>query len=88
MPVFAASHLEEVSDAGIAAMAAAGTVAVLAPTTAYILRLKPPPARRILEAGVPVALATDFNPNAFCHSLVSGFAVIAKTVTLECALLI
>lgn len=34
----AISHLEEVSDEGIAAMAAAGTAAVLLPTTAYILR--------------------------------------------------
>lgn len=39
------SHLEEVSDEGVEAMAKAGAVAVLLPTTAYILRLKPPPAR-------------------------------------------
>ncbi|KAK7079957.1 putative imidazolonepropionase [Halocaridina rubra] len=65
----AMSHLEEISDEGIAAMARAGTVGVLLPTTAYILRLKPPPARAMIESGVPVALGTDFNPNAFCLSM-------------------
>lgn len=66
----AMSHLEEVSKEGIAAMARAGTVAVLLPTTAYILRLPTPPARAMIDAGVPVALGSDFNPNAFCLSMV------------------
>ena len=66
----AISHLEEISDAGIEAMAKANSVAVILPTTAYILRLKPPPVRKMIEAGVPVALGTDFNPNAFCTSMV------------------
>ena len=66
----AISHLEEVSAEGIRAMAASGSVAVVLPTTAYILRLKSPPVRRMLEAGVIVALGTDFNPNAFCLSMV------------------
>ncbi|TPP57444.1 Imidazolonepropionase [Fasciola gigantica] len=65
----AASHLEEASPAGVAAMAASGTAAVLLPTTAHLLRLRPPPARAILQAGVPVALGTDFNPNVFCLSM-------------------
>ncbi|MPC91419.1 putative imidazolonepropionase [Portunus trituberculatus] len=69
----AMSHLEEVSKEGIAAMAEAGTVAVLLPTTAYILRLPTPPARDMIEAGVPVALGSDFNPNAFCLSMVGLF---------------
>ena len=47
----AISHLEEVSDKGIQAMAAASVVAVLLPTTAYILRLKCPPARKMINAG-------------------------------------
>lgn len=51
-------------------MAEAHSVAVLLPTTAYILRLHPPPARSLIEAGVPVALGSDFNPNAFCYSMV------------------
>ncbi|XP_002742372.1 putative imidazolonepropionase [Saccoglossus kowalevskii] len=65
----AISHLEEISDDGIVAMASSGTIAVLLPTTAYILRLKHPPARKMIESGVAIALGTDFNPNAFCLSM-------------------
>lgn len=50
-------------------MAAAGTVAVLLPTTAYMLRLRAPPARALIDAGVPVALGSDFNPNAYCYDM-------------------
>ena len=45
------SHLEEVSDEGIQAMADASVIAVLLPTTAYILRLKCPPARKLIDKG-------------------------------------
>ncbi|XP_019625373.1 PREDICTED: probable imidazolonepropionase [Branchiostoma belcheri] len=65
----AISHLEEISDAGIKAMADSGSVAVILPTTAYILRLTPPPARKMIDSGVVVALGSDFNPNAFCLSM-------------------
>ncbi|XP_016335062.1 putative imidazolonepropionase [Sinocyclocheilus anshuiensis] len=65
----AISHLEEVTDDGITAMAKAKTSAVLLPTTAYILRLSPPRARDMLDAGVIVALGSDFNPNAYCCSM-------------------
>ena len=67
----AISHLEEVSDEGMDAMARNESVAVILPTTAYILRLKPPRVRDMIEKGVIVALGTDFNPNAFCLSMVS-----------------
>ncbi|CAG5115269.1 unnamed protein product [Candidula unifasciata] len=65
----AISHLEEISDVGISAMAASGSVAVILPTTAYNLRLKPPPVRDMIEAGVIVALGSDFNPNAYCSAM-------------------
>uniref|UniRef100_A0A452HY19 Probable imidazolonepropionase n=1 Tax=Gopherus agassizii TaxID=38772 RepID=A0A452HY19_9SAUR len=65
----AISHLEEISDEGIAAMASAKCAAVLLPTTAYMLRLKQPQARRMLKEGVIVALGSDFNPNAYCYSM-------------------
>lgn len=65
----AVSHLELVDDAGIAAMQRAGSIGVLLPTTAYILRLHPPPARKMIDAGVAVALGSDFNPNAHCLSM-------------------
>ncbi len=58
-----ADHLEHLSDAGIAAMAAAGTVAVLLPGAYYFLRdTQPPPIAALRAAGVPMALATDCNP--------------------------
>lgn len=66
----AISHLEEVSRDGIGAMARSGTVAVILPTTAYILRLSPPPVRQMITEGVAVALGSDFNPNAYCLSMV------------------
>lgn len=66
----AISHLEEISDEGIAAMVTSGSVGVVLPTTAYILRLTPPPVRKMIEAGMAVALGSDFNPNAYCMSMV------------------
>jgi imidazolonepropionase len=60
-----ADHLEHVSDAGIEALARAGTTAVLLPAAGFFLRSpQRPPARQLIEAGVPVALATDFNPGS------------------------
>src|SRR5439155_17589363 len=58
-----ADHLAAVSDDGIAALAAAGTVATLLPGTMLFLgKTSRAPARRMIERGIPVALATDFNP--------------------------
>ena len=66
----AISHLEEVSDEGINAMSEQGSVAVLLPTTAFVLRLRNPPARKMISKDVIVALGSDFNPNAHCLSMV------------------
>jgi len=66
----AMSHLEQASDKAITEMAKNGCVGVILPTTIYNLRLDPPPVRKMIEAGVPIALGTDFNPNAFCLSMV------------------
>jgi imidazolonepropionase len=59
-----ADHLEVIDDAGIAAMKAAGCVAVLLPGCSFFLGVKQAPARRLIEAGIPVALATDYNPGS------------------------
>ena len=59
-----ADHLEHASPAGIQAMAAAGVVAVSLPIASLYLGQPPMPARRFIEAGVPVAVATDFNPGS------------------------
>jgi imidazolonepropionase len=56
-------HLEYLDDAGIAAMKAAGSVAVLLPGAYYALReTQAPPVAGLRAAGVPIALATDLNP--------------------------
>ncbi len=58
-----ADHLEHLSQAGIDAMAAAGTVAVLLPGAYYFLRdTTPPPVAALRAAGVHMAVATDCNP--------------------------
>ena len=58
-----ADHLEHLTQAGIDAMAAAGTVAVLLPGAYYFLRdTTPPPVAALRAAGVRMAVATDCNP--------------------------
>jgi imidazolonepropionase len=58
-----ADHLEHLSESGIRAMAAAGTVAVLLPGAFYALReTRLPPVDALRAHGVPVAIATDCNP--------------------------
>ena len=58
-----ADHLGAVSEAGVRALAASGTVATLLPGTMLFLgKSTRAPARQLVQAGVAVALATDFNP--------------------------
>ncbi len=60
-----ADHLLAVSDEGIRRMAERQVLAVLLPaTTFYLKEPNYAPARKMIEAGVPVALATDFNPGS------------------------
>ncbi|PEW08612.1 imidazolonepropionase [Priestia megaterium] len=59
-----ADHLLQVSDEGIKQMAKSGVIAVLLPGTAFFLMEKPANARKMMEAGVPVALSTDRNPGS------------------------
>ena len=63
-----AEHLIVCPPEGIAAMAKAGTVACLLPATSFYLGSTFAPARDMIEAGVPVAMASDFNPGS-CPSL-------------------
>lgn len=55
-------HLEVLEDADLAALAGTGTIPTLLPSCSFFLRIPYAPARRLLEAGLPVALATDLNP--------------------------
>jgi len=58
-------HLEYLSEAGVRAMARAGTVAVLLPGAFYFLReTQLPPVQALRDAGVAIALATDHNPGS------------------------
>jgi imidazolonepropionase len=60
-----ADHLAAISQAGIDALAGSATVATLLPGTMLFLgRQSVAPARRLIEAGIPVALASDFNPGS------------------------
>lgn len=60
-----ADHLLMISDEGIAAMRDAGVIPVLLPGTAFFLGKKDyAPARKMIKSGLPVALATDFNPGS------------------------
>jgi imidazolonepropionase len=55
-------HLEHVSEGGIAALARAGTRAVLLPVASFTLGQAPPPVQALRDAGVPLVVATDANP--------------------------
>jgi imidazolonepropionase len=58
-------HMDFVSDGDVAEMAKMDTVATLVPGANYFLGTKAyPPARKLIDAGVPVALATDYNPGS------------------------
>ena len=70
-----ADHLEYASDDGIASLARAGTCGVLLPAATFFLRSeRRPPGRRLVDAGVPVVVATDFNPGS-CPTEFMGAAV-------------
>ncbi len=58
-------HLDFINDADVRQLAARRTIATLVPAANYFLGLSRfPPARRLIDAGVPVALATDYNPGS------------------------
>jgi imidazolonepropionase len=74
-------HLERLSDAGIAAMRGAGSVALLLPFAYYFLRdSHPPPIAALRKAGVPMAIATDHNPGS------SPVLSILLTLNMACTL--
>jgi imidazolonepropionase len=59
-----ADHLDQVTGDEVEAMAESGTVAVFLPAVNFYLRTPYADARRFVDAGVPIALATDFNPGS------------------------
>ena len=81
-----ADHLLFIGEEEIAALAASGTVATLLPGTAWWLRSRKAPARALIDAGVPVAVATDANPGS-CNTeslpAVAGHACHDYGMTIE-----
>ncbi len=85
-----ADHLDHASDADLDRLAAAGVVAVLLPGCSFTLNTPYPQARRYLERGLRVALATDFNPGtSYCENvqMMVALAVAHMGMTIDEALL-
>lgn len=77
-----ADHLLYVSDEGIRALAESDTVASLLPATAFSLRDRYAPARKLIDGGAAVAVASDFNPGScFCNSL--PFLIALSTINMK-----
>lgn len=69
-----AEHLIAIEEAGMDAMAEGGTTAMLLPATSFYLDKTYAPAKTMIEKGIPVAIASDFNPGS-CPSLNLQFAI-------------
>ena len=84
-----AEHLLAASEENLRAMARSGVIGVLLPGTAYSLRKAYAPARKMVELGVPVAIATDCNPGS-CYTesmpFVFGLAVLNMYLSISEAL--
>jgi len=82
-----ADHLEFSSAQGLEALARAGTCGVLLPAaTFFLMSDTPPPGRRLIDAGVPVVVATDFNPGSCpCDSMSAAlwFACLNARLTVD-----
>jgi imidazolonepropionase len=81
-----ADHLLCIGEKEIEALARAGTIAVILPGTAWWMRSRPAPARALIEAGVPVAVATDANPgtcNTESLTAVAAHACLDSGLTVE-----
>jgi imidazolonepropionase len=86
MQASSADHLDNISDDGIARMKESGTIATLLPGVALFLGEEFPDARRLIDAGLPVAIATDANPGS-CMSenmqLMMSLSALRMRMTME-----
>jgi imidazolonepropionase len=82
-----ADHLEYSSPEGIEALARAGTCGVLLPAATFFLMMDvKPPGRKLIDAGVPVVVATDFNPGSCPADSMSAalwFACLTARMTVD-----
>lgn len=77
-----ADHLLYVSDEGVKAFANSDTIAALLPATAFSLRENYAPARKLIDGGAAVTVASDFNPGScFCNSL--PFLIALSTINMK-----
>ena len=84
-----ADHLLAVSDEDISKLAKSNTIAVLLPMTAFCMRKNFAPARKMIDKGCAVSLASDFNPGScysYSASLILALAVISMHMTINEAL--
>lgn len=71
-----ADHLERATADDGRGLAAAGVTAVILPGTSYSLQMPYAPARALLDAGVEIALATDFNPgSSYCENMQTAISL-------------
>lgn len=86
MKATSADHLLQVSEDGVRALAEGNTIATLLPGTAFSLQTDYAPARRLIENGCALALASDLNPGS-CHSesipLIIALACLQMSMTIE-----
>ncbi len=59
-----ADHLENIGDEEIDCLKNSNTISTLLPSAAFFLQMNYPPARKMIEEGLPVSLATDYNPGS------------------------
>jgi len=82
-----ADHLEFTTERGMEALAAAGTCGVILPAATFFLMMdEAPPARKLVEAGVPVVVATDFNPGSCpidSMACAVGFACLSARLSVD-----
>ncbi len=64
MGALSADHLEQIDDAGIAAVKQSKTIATVLPGVSFFLHYTYPPARKIIDTGIPLAIASNFNPGS------------------------
>ncbi|MBF8294075.1 MAG: hutI [Bacteroidetes bacterium] len=86
LQVASVDHLEHISEDSIAGLRRGKTVAVLLPGVSFFLRNPYAPARKLIDAGVPVAIASDFNPGScmsFSMPLMMTIACTQMSVTPE-----
>jgi imidazolonepropionase len=64
MNAVSVDHLESMDESTIQALSNSTTIGTLLPSAAFFLRMQYPPARKLIEAGAAVAIATDYNPGS------------------------